>query len=419
MPQKPIAKNGDQIASPISTGGGGTIFELKVQTGLVAALLVRGHVPVFDNATIQELHLQSEHLGYANDDALIVALEDTGRQRRQLWSIKREVKFTESDIVFGYVIADAWKDFSDTKISDTAHDAIILATGPLAAATYKHLLTLLEFARAASTPESFFGRIGRTGFTSQKGKEYLAVVRKRCDAAAARTVSDDEFWRFLRCFHVLSHDFDQTASQDEARCKTLLAVAACEKVGKTGEDLWNAIFQWVADLNPHAGSFAIDDLPDEWRQATNGIGTHFESGVIHRLAEHSEDLPKRIRITLGPNLHIERQDLTERLTAAFVSEQFTLVTGQAGVGKSAAAIAVLREVLDAAPLFVFQATEFARDHLDHALADLRITEPLSTLSALFALHPKKFVLIESVERLQRLPAGAQDRRAWLFVSRRD
>jgi hypothetical protein len=399
MPQQPTAENGDQIASPISTGGGGTIFELKVQTGLVAALLVRAYVPVFNNATIQELHLQSEHLGYASDDALVIALDHTGRQRRQLWSIKREVKLTESDDVFGDVIADAWKDFADTKIFDSAQDAIILATGPLAAATYKHLLTLLEFARAASTAESFFGRIGRKGFTSEKSKEYLGVVRQRCDDAAARTISDDECWRFLRCFHILSHDFAQTASQDEAHCKTMLAIAAREKGGKTGEDLWNAIFTWVADQNPHAGSFTINDLPDEWREATNGIGTHFESGVIHRLTEHGEDLLKRIRTTLGPHLHLERQDLTERLATAFVSEQFTLVTGQAGVGKSAAALSALRDVLDGAPLFVFQATEFARDHLDHALSDLRVTEPLSTISSLFALHSRKFVLIESVERL--------------------
>jgi len=76
-----------------------------------------------------------------------------------------------------------------------------------------------------------------------------------------------------------------------------------------------------------------------------------------------------------------------------------MVTGQAGAGKSAAALVALRSIVGGAPLFVFQATEFARDSLEHALADLRVTEPVSQISALFALHPRKFLLIESVERL--------------------
>lgn len=52
------------IANPFSMGGGGTVFELKIQTSLLATLLVRGHVPLFENATLHELHLQAEHLEY-------------------------------------------------------------------------------------------------------------------------------------------------------------------------------------------------------------------------------------------------------------------------------------------------------------------------------------------------------------------
>jgi hypothetical protein len=57
------ALGGEQVASPFSTGGGGSVFELKVDSGLLAALLVRAHVPGFEGALSRELHLQSEHLG--------------------------------------------------------------------------------------------------------------------------------------------------------------------------------------------------------------------------------------------------------------------------------------------------------------------------------------------------------------------
>jgi hypothetical protein len=386
-----------QVASPFSTGGGGTVFELKVESSLLAVLLVGGHVPGFDRALIQELHLQSEHLGYATDDALVLAIDGNGRRRRQLWAVKHEVKFTKADDAFREVIADAWTDFSDPKRFDCDRDAIILATSPVPS-TYKHLFTLLEFARAASNAEDFIAKVNRKGVVSKKSREYLRVIQELCEHTAARAVSNYELWRLIRCFHVISFDFDQTASQDEARFKTLLAIAARPNT-KTGDELWNNIFEWMAERNPRAGSFTRDSLPVEWQYASSSVEWQFESGAIHRLVEHSADLQRRIKTSLGPNLHLERQDITEQLSLAFLNERFTLVTGAAGIGKSAAAFVALHKVLAGAPLFIFQAAEFARDNLDQALADLRIPEPLSRISALFALYPRKFILIESIERL--------------------
>src|SRR5439155_14523309 len=121
-----------------STGGGGTVFELKVESSLLAALLVRAQVPGFDGASVRELHLQSGHLGYETDDALIIAVDEQGRSRRQLWSVKHDVKYTETDTVFRDVLKDAWADFSDSKRFSPDLDAFVLGTRPLAA-THQHL----------------------------------------------------------------------------------------------------------------------------------------------------------------------------------------------------------------------------------------------------------------------------------------
>jgi len=335
-------KQKKQIASPFSTGGGGPVFELKVQAGLLAILLVRGYIPLFENLTLRELHLQAERLDYETDDAVLFAQDSAGRQRRQLWSVKHVVKFTIGDEVFRDVIVDAWADFSDPDRFTQGHDALILATSPLTA-TYEHLLTMLEFARASSSSDDFYARIGRKGFISREAPKYVALFEDRCSDAAGRKLNRDEVWRFLKCFHVLGYDFDRSASQDEARFKSLLAIAIQKATGKTGDDLWNTLFKWVADGNPRAKSFTRDTLPQEWQQATAGIGAHFESGAIQRLLEHSGDLLKRIRVSLGSAFHLKRQELIESLSAAFVNERFTLVTGQAGVGKSAASLVALHE----------------------------------------------------------------------------
>ena len=94
----PSAPN-QQTANPFSRGGGGTVFELKVQAGLLVTLLARGHIPLFQNATFCELHLQAEHLDYETDDAILVAKDNAGVQRRQLWSVIRCTPAMEAGVV--------------------------------------------------------------------------------------------------------------------------------------------------------------------------------------------------------------------------------------------------------------------------------------------------------------------------------
>jgi hypothetical protein len=386
------------VASPFSTGGGGSTFEFKVDAGLLATLLVRAHVPGFEGAVAHELHLQTQNQGYQTDDSMLVAVDSKGETHRQLWSVKHEVKYTESDPVFREVLKDAWADFSASDRFCVEADAIVLATSPVAA-THKSLIALLEFARASASVTDFESALGSKGFVSQKSKGYLDLITELSKELTERDLSVEEIWRFLTRFHILGFDFDQTASQDEARFKTMLGVSLQAGVGMTGEELWNKLFKWAAERNPRGGSFTRSALPNNWRTQTTAITSQFESGVIHRLAEHSSLLLKRVKCTLGPKFELPRQEILDELSASFVEQPLTLVSGAAGVGKSATALRALRRILNGAPLFVFQAAEFARDHLDQALAEMRITEPVSRISSLFALHPRKFILLESVERL--------------------
>lgn len=94
-------------SNPFSTGGGGTVFELKVSAGLLSTLLVKGFAPGYESAVVEELHLQSEHKGYKTDDALVIVRSSSGVIGRQLWSMKHDVKFTESDTVSAVGPVDA------------------------------------------------------------------------------------------------------------------------------------------------------------------------------------------------------------------------------------------------------------------------------------------------------------------------
>ena len=87
--------------------GGGGVFEVKVESALVATLLVNGTDPLFPNSYIHELHLETGHEGYLTEDALLISTNPQGEKRKSLWSIKRELAFTEGDIVFADVVRRA------------------------------------------------------------------------------------------------------------------------------------------------------------------------------------------------------------------------------------------------------------------------------------------------------------------------
>lgn len=393
-----------KVSSPFATGGGGSAFEAKIQAGLLVSLLVRAHVPGFGTATITELSLQAEHAGFATDDAVLIANHASG-QRKQLWSVKHQVKFTEKDEVFRDVLQDAWSDFQNSSIFNPSRDVLILATS-LLPSTYKHFLTLLEIVRATSSFSDFEAKIARPGFIAKEAKDYFDLLVTLGEQLAPTKPDRSMTWNFLRSFHVLGFDFDQMASKDEARFKSLLSLAIRAGTGETGEDLWNQIFKWAVENNPRAARLTYDSLPEDWKRDTTSIAVHFESGAVERLLEHGKLTLRRVRSKIGAEFQLPRSEVVGVLATAFSDETITLVSGEAGVGKSAATVMALQQVTAGDPFFVFQAKEFARQHLDQVLADMRVRESFQQISSLFGLYRRKFILLESVERL--LEASERD-----------
>lgn len=406
-PGMALTSKGNDVTAvnPFSTGGGGLNFETRVQSALVSMLLVEGADPIFPDHYIRQLQLQTEEQGFATDDALVVSINSTGRRSKSLWSVKHEVHFTKGNVAFNDVLQDAWSDFKNSALFDVHLDAIVLAT-TRQSAKETHLLTLLDWSRATTQPADFFRRIATPGHASEHARGYLEVITGIVGVEPA----DDQLWEFLRRFYVLSFDFDQIASQDEARFKTVLGLAVEPSSHRTGDDLWNAITDHVAKLNPRGVTFTRDTLPlsvtDHCRTVTSQTGD-----AIRRLREHTDLQLSRIRGTIGPSISIDRADVVEQVASNLREHDFTIVTGGAGAGKSVAALSALTTVSQSTPLFGFQAMELARSHLDEVFAAMRIRETLSQLASLFALTERRFLLIESAEKLLE----AEEREAFAML----
>jgi len=56
-----------QLGNPYSSGGGGVIFETRVQTSFVVLMAAGGYVSCFPNYPITRIKLQGRYAGYDTD----------------------------------------------------------------------------------------------------------------------------------------------------------------------------------------------------------------------------------------------------------------------------------------------------------------------------------------------------------------
>ena len=386
-------------ANPFSTGGGGSVFEFHVHASLVATLLVRGVLPCLPSSQVTVVHLQAGHLGLRVDDVMCEALDQQQCERRLIVQIKHQIRVSVTDTEFKGAVIAAWLDFSAMTACRQALDAFALITGPISGAVARDFRTMLEWARSACNAGDFFRKMEIPNYASDTARAHLQTVREICGAANNTTVADGDLWRFLRSYNLLSFDFDVTGSQDLARVKTMLALAAQPRDAANGEALWNKIFHFVSLQNPRAADITRETLPDDLTAACGSLAPQFDHGPVQRLLEHASGVLRRIRTTIANKITLPRYELRRRLAETIQEHQFVVITGLAGASKSAISRMTFEQFFPDAPLFAFQATEFARAHLDQVLSELRLTVSLSEVSALFALLRPKCLLIESVERL--------------------
>nr|WP_303715652.1 hypothetical protein [Methanoculleus marisnigri] len=64
-----------KISNPISSGGGGVIFETRVQAAFAILILTGGHASCLPAWPIKKIKLQGKHLDYNTDDLVIFTKE--------------------------------------------------------------------------------------------------------------------------------------------------------------------------------------------------------------------------------------------------------------------------------------------------------------------------------------------------------
>jgi hypothetical protein len=263
----------------------------------------------------------------------------------------------------------------------------------------EHLVGLLDCARASRDGTEFERRLATDGFISDKAVQYCRELQNIIGDLEAKTVTAAELWPFLRVVHVLSLDLHSSTRQTEAHIKSLLAHTLIDGDAVAGAAAsWNELVGVASMAMGEARTMRRADLPAALQERHAPVSTN-EQRVLRALKDHTSITLRGIRSTIGPDCHLQRAALVQKVLAALEDAQVVLVAGPAGSGKSAIGKDAVTLLSQDHFAFGFRVEEFAESHLDRTLTASHVPANAATFGAILAAQDRKVIIVESVERL--------------------
>jgi len=400
-----------QVSNPYLSGEGGAVFENRVQAAF-AVLMLTGRVAPYLHGQITKLKLQGRYAGFNTDD-FIVFTEDglTGRKEKLLAQIKHSIRITERNETFGEVIQAAWNDYNNPELFSPDTDSIALITGPLTAAEVHDVRPLLEWARHSEDENEFLLKVNMPNFSSETKRSKLKAFRKHLqNANGGIDLTDHQIWEFLKHFYLLSYDLDTESGITLSLIQSLIAQSSTEDPVAT----WKSLVVEVQTFNPDAGTLSLETISEEIRNSFDTKNNPHWVSDIKKLQDHGKYIIDGIRSDIG-GVTIERRDLFKRLIDVSERTEFVFISGERGCGKSSLVRAFAKYIEVKAPIFCLRTEDLDKPHLDNVLSAIGLTSSLRDIEAGFALMPKRYLLIESLEKLLELQNTAAFKDLLLFV----
>ena len=393
-----MTESAKQQSNPFSTGGGGPNFETRVQAAFTVLMLSGRLAPCLPPFPITKIKLQGSYAGFNTDDFIVFSKQpETEKKAKLLAQIKHDISITARDAKFAEVIQSTWNDFND-KSFDSSTDVLALITGPLSETDINDVRPILEWARHSENEEEFFTKINTANFSSDAKRKKLEVFKTHLKNANGKTdVPDRQVWQFLKVFHLIGYDLDTESGSTLSLLHSLIAQYSNEAAPL----LWTRVIDAVQTANQNAGTLTLESLPEDIRTAFSTVNFSSWSSDVTKLKEHGNYILGGIRTTIG-GIHIKQSDAFAQLLSLTETSSFLFVSGERGAGKSS----LIREFSDyigrRAPIFCLRTEDLDRTHLDNVFSAMGLRGSLRDLEAGFALMPKKYLVIESLEKLLEL-----------------
>ncbi len=387
-----------QQASPFSTGSGGATFETRVQAALTVLLLTGQSTPCLPSHSIYKLGVQVRWNGLSTDDLVVYTRQKQTKQEAKLLAqIKHDIAITSSNTIFADVIKSAWYDFCSDHFN-VGTDRIALITGPLSSADTNHVRPILEWARHSASATELLKKVNTPKLSSDAKRDKLEAFRVQLKAANSGTdVTEEQLWSFLKAFHLIGYDLDAESGSTLALLHSLIA----NYIGESAHLIWSRIIETMQNANQNAGTITLETLPEDVVSAFATADSSAWSADVARLKEHGSYILEGIRTTVG-DVHVEQKDVLAQLLDMTELSNFVFVTGERGAGKSSLIRKFSSYISEYAPLFCIRTEDLDKPHLDNIFSAMGLSGSLSDIEAGFALMPKKYLIIESLEKVLEL-----------------
>jgi hypothetical protein len=388
-----------QQSNPFSTGSGGPNFETRVQAAFTVLLLAGRVSPCLPQWPIAKIKLQGSYAGFRTDDFIVFSKDPNSQNEAKLLAqIKHEITIGENDEIFKKVIASAWSDFNDPSLFSPGLDALALITGPLSARDIANTRVLLEWARHAETEVEFLTKVNSGNFSSNAKRSKLRTVRLVLAAAnGGKELTDIELWNFLKSFFLLGYDLDTKEGSTLSLLQSLIAQSSKAMPVAT----WSQILDAVQSANQNAGTITLYTLPREIRESFNSEREVQWEADLRRLRDHGEYIINGIKTSIG-GVHVKRPALLAQLLDVSEESGFVFVSGARGLGKSGLVREFFEHMAYRSPVFCLRTEDMDGPHLDNVFSAMGLRSSIRDLEFGFALMPKKYLIIESFEKLLEL-----------------
>ena len=341
------------MASPYSSGGGGSKFEDRVAAYYLVAILsetkARG-VP--GERTVRTL-TQRAAFGEPLDDIIITGLLGNGQEVKLHLQVKSSLRFTEKDAEWITIVQKAWDTFKSPSRSDDDRFGVAIST--YNARVDKHYQAVLNWAQDSVDGKHFLERINKKDFSHKDKQAFVDTIRQILESYSPGNISNNTLWQFLRSFVILRFDFPLRDKSCDAegvldRLRNYLPPNQIQKA----DDLWNHLTVKAGEIISTGGGATRETLLNKLQSANlpTGTSTNFLKDI--KVVDHESwqalgDIKSDIQ-----GFHLHRREVYEQVKERLTEGRFILVYGEPGTGKSALLKDVAKEARRIGSIFVLK-----------------------------------------------------------------
>lgn len=385
-----------KIASPISTGGGGTDYERRVSAYYLAMTLL-GAVPRGQHAGVtREVRFQRLYEGDPLDD-LVVYSETPAGQSRLALQIKRDLAFGEENEYFSEVMRVSWETFKSARFNpETDRFGVCLAL--YSKTIDEYYLSVLRWAQDSANAEDFLTRISTKRLSHAAQRSFVALVRSQLDKHSGKEISDEDLWRFLRSMVILNFDFHKDGSRDYAYTVELLRHLLPADTGGDASKLFLKLVDYAA-AHATAGSFDANTLTQRLHQDGFRLNPSPDCRAdLSRLDEHARLALLDIETDIA-GLSLNRIAVVAGAQESLGQASLLEITGAPGVGKSSILKALVEIQQRKGPVLFLAADRLEGKGWDSFARRIGLTKPLREILLALSSSERPCIFIDGADRL--------------------